>query len=77
MDARRGHGSVLCGLAPNMELLIVFRILQGVAGAILVPGSLAILTQTFAGEERGRVFGIWAGASAATTLSSYAGQVSV
>jgi predicted MFS family arabinose efflux permease len=33
-----------------------------------VPGSLAILTQTFEGEERGRVFGIWAGASAATTL---------
>src|SRR5664279_4692054 len=63
-----GITSVLCGLAPNMELLIVFRILQGTSGAILVPGSLAILTQTFSGEERGRVFGIWAGASAATTL---------
>jgi EmrB/QacA subfamily drug resistance transporter len=63
-----GVTSVLCGLAPNMELLIVFRILQGAAGAILVPGSLAILAQTFSGEERGRVFGIWAGASAATTL---------
>jgi EmrB/QacA subfamily drug resistance transporter len=63
-----GITSVMCGLAPNMELLILFRILQGGAGAILVPGSLAILTQTFSGEERGRVFGIWAGASAATTL---------
>ena len=63
-----GLASVLCGLAPTMELLIAFRILQGVAGALLVPGSLAILTQTFSGEERGRVFGIWAGASAATTL---------
>jgi EmrB/QacA subfamily drug resistance transporter len=63
-----GVTSVLCGLAPTMELLIVFRILQGAAGALLVPGSLAILTQTFSGEERGRVFGIWAGASAATTL---------
>jgi len=63
-----GITSVLCGLAPSMELLILFRILQGAAGALLVPGSLAILTQTFSGEERGRVFGIWAGASAATTL---------
>src|SRR3954467_9527113 len=63
-----GVTSVLCGLAPTMELLILFRVLQGGAGAILVPGSLAILTQTFSGEERGRVFGIWAGASAATTL---------
>lgn len=63
-----GITSALCGLAPSMELLIVFRILQGAFGAILVPGSLAILTQTFEGEERGRVFGIWAGASAATTL---------
>lgn len=63
-----GVTSVLCGLAPTMELLILFRILQGAAGALLVPGSLAILTQTFSGEERGRVFGIWAGASAATTL---------
>jgi EmrB/QacA subfamily drug resistance transporter len=63
-----GVTSVLCGLAPTMELLIVFRVLQGAAGAILVPGSLAILTQTFTGEERGRVFGIWAGSSAAVTL---------
>ena len=51
-----GATSTLCGLAPTMELLIVFRVLQGAAGAILVPGSLAILTQTFEGEERGRVF---------------------
>jgi EmrB/QacA subfamily drug resistance transporter len=63
-----GVTSTLCGLAPNMEFLILFRVLQGAAGAILVPGSLAILTQSFQGEERGRVFGIWAGASAATTL---------
>ncbi len=63
-----GLTSVLCGLAPTMELLIAFRILQGVAGAILVPGSLAILSQSFSGQERGRVFGIWAGASAVTPL---------
>ena len=63
-----GITSVLCGLAPNMELLIVGRLLQGAAGAILVPGSLAILTSAFHGEQQGRAFGIWAGASAATAI---------
>ncbi len=63
-----GLTSLLCGLAPNMELLIVFRILQGAAGALLVPGSLSLITATFRGEEQGRAFGVWAGASAATTI---------
>src|SRR5439155_13853007 len=40
----------------------------GGAGALLVPGSLAIITAGFEGEEQGRAFGLWAGASAATTL---------
>src|SRR5438067_1975376 len=60
--------SLLCGIAPNLELLVLFRILQGVAGALLVPGSLALLTVTFRGEAQGRAFGVWAGASAATTI---------
>src|SRR5215213_9503926 len=42
-----GVTSVLCGLAPNLEILIVARIFQGAAGALLVPGSLAILTNSF------------------------------
>jgi EmrB/QacA subfamily drug resistance transporter len=63
-----GLTSVLCGLAPNLELLVLFRILQGVAGAILVPGSLALLTANFEGEAQGRAFGLWAGASGATTI---------
>src|ERR1700736_1888394 len=63
-----GATSVLCGLAPNMELLVLFRILQGAAGALRVPGSLALLTANFEGEEQGRAFGIWAGASGATTI---------
>jgi EmrB/QacA subfamily drug resistance transporter len=58
-----GVTSVLCGLAPNLEFLIVARLLQGASGAILVPGSLAMLTTNFEGEEQGRAFGIWAGAS--------------
>jgi EmrB/QacA subfamily drug resistance transporter len=60
--------SLLCGIAPTMEFLIVGRTLQGAAGALLVPGSLAIITATFRGEEQGRAFGLWAGASAATTI---------
>jgi MFS family permease len=63
-----GATSVLCGLAPSMELLVLFRILQGVAGALLIPGSLALLTANFSGEEQGRAFGTWAGASGATTI---------
>ena len=69
-----GLTSLLCGLAPNLELLIVFRLLQGAAGAILVPGSLSIITATFEGEERGRAFGVWAAAtSALTTLGPIVG----
>jgi EmrB/QacA subfamily drug resistance transporter len=60
--------SMLCGLAPNLELLILFRILQGATGALVVPGSLAIITASFEGEQQGRAFGLWAGASAATTI---------
>src|SRR5437660_1329377 len=51
-----------------MELLVVFRILQGATGALLVPGSLALITASFDGEEQGRAFGTWAGASGATTI---------
>lgn len=63
-----GAASVLCGLAPTLELLVVFRLLQGAAGALLVPGSLAILTALFEGPARARAFGIWAAATSATTL---------
>src|SRR5207244_9975624 len=63
-----GVTSALCGLAPNMELMILFRLLQGGAGALLVPGSLSLITANFEGEARGRAFGVWAGASGATTI---------
>jgi EmrB/QacA subfamily drug resistance transporter len=63
-----GITSALCGLAPNMEVLIVSRILQGAAGALLVPGSLALIRSSFEGEAQGRAIGIWSSASAATTL---------
>lgn len=64
-----GATSMLCGLAPSMELLVLFRVLQGAAGALLVPGSLALITSNFSGEEQGRAFGVWAGASGLTTIA--------
>ena len=61
--------SALCGFAPTLEWLVIFRLLQGAAGAFLVPGALSIITQTFhAGVERGRAFGIWASATSALGL---------
>ena len=63
-----GITSALCGLAPTLEWLVVFRLLQGAAGALLVPGSLAIITECFQAEERGRAFGVWAAATAGLTL---------
>lgn len=73
-----GLASVLSGLAPSMELLVLFRILQGAAGAFLVPGTLSLLTATFAGEEQGRAFGIWSAASAViSTLGPVVGGLLV
>jgi EmrB/QacA subfamily drug resistance transporter len=53
--------SLLCGLAPNVETLIAARVLQGVGGALLTPGSLAILQSTFRPEDRARAIGAWSG----------------
>jgi EmrB/QacA subfamily drug resistance transporter len=63
-----GFVSVLCGLAPTLESLILFRVLQGATGALLVPCSLSIITATFEGPARGRAFGIWASATSATSI---------
>src|SRR4051794_15240438 len=54
-----GATSVICALAPTAELLIAARALQGVAGALLVPSSLAVITATFPAEERGAAIGTW------------------
>ena len=53
--------SLLCGLAPNVGVLVAARALQGVGGALLTPGSLAILQASFREEDRGRVIGAWSG----------------
>lgn len=59
-------GSVLNGLAPSMTFLILARGLQGIGAALLVPGSLAIVTTFFPVTSRGRAIGIWSGFSAMT-----------
>ena len=53
--------SVLCGLAPTTTTLVCARALQGVAGALLIPVSLALLSASIAEEERARTVGAWAG----------------
>jgi len=59
--------SVCCGIAPNIGLLIAARVIQGVAGALVVPNSLALLETTFQGEARGVAIGKWAAWSAVST----------
>jgi EmrB/QacA subfamily drug resistance transporter len=62
-----GLFSLLCGLAPNSSSLIIFRLLQGIFGALLVPGSLAIINTNFSPESRGRAIGVWSAWSGAFT----------
>lgn len=59
--------SVACGAAPTASTLIVARAAQGVGGALLTPGSLAIISAFFEDEERGRAIGLWAGFSSLTS----------
>ena len=54
-----GITSVLCAAAPDGTTLILARGLQGIAGAVLTPAGLAVITATFAGEERGAAIGSW------------------
>src|SRR4051794_16826287 len=66
--------SVLCGLAPNLQFLIAARGLQGMGGALLTPGSLAIIDASFAAEDRGRAIGAWSGLGGmATAIGPFAG----
>jgi EmrB/QacA subfamily drug resistance transporter len=58
--------SAWCGLAPNIRQLIVARGLQGIGGALLVPGSLALISANFSQKERGRAIGTWSGFTSIT-----------
>src|SRR5690242_1692364 len=56
--------SIVCGLSPNMVVLITSRAVQGLGAALLTPASLAMLGAAFHERERSRAIGIWAGAAA-------------
>ena len=58
--------SVWCGLAGSVRELILARALQGIGGALLVPGSLSIISASFAEQDRGKAIGTWSGATAIT-----------
>jgi len=68
-----GVTSVMCALAPSAEVLIAARGLQGLAGALLVPGSLAIVAATFKGAERGKAIGTWTAWTGIATVLGPAG----
>ncbi len=65
-------GSLLCGLSTNIEQLIIFRGIQGIGGALMIPGSLAIISATFSPEEKGKAIGVW---SSVTTIVTICGPV--
>ena len=58
--------SMICGLAQNPEQLIAARAVQGIGGAMLVPGSLSIISAAFSEEDRGKAIGTWSGFSGIT-----------
>ena len=54
-----GVTSILCAVAPTIEVLVLGRALQGVAGALLTPAALAVIVAAFAPDERGKAVGSW------------------
>jgi EmrB/QacA subfamily drug resistance transporter len=66
--------SVVCAIAPTLEVMIAGRILQGIGGALLTPGSLAILQTTFQHSDRGKAVGTWSGlTSVAAAVGPFVG----
>jgi len=65
-------GSAACGLSPTVNWLIAFRVLQGAGGALMIPGSLALISTSINPEERGKSIGTW---SAFTVLVTVGGPI--
>ncbi len=65
-------GSTACGFAPNINILILSRIAQGVGGAFMIPGSLSLISSSIDEKERGKAIGTW---SAVTTVVTMGGPV--
>ncbi len=60
--------SVWCGFSPNINQLIIARAVQGIGGALLVPGSLAIISASFDEQKRGQAIGTWSGFTSVTSV---------
>ncbi|HVU57825.1 MAG TPA: MFS transporter [Puia sp.] len=65
-------GSAACGFAPSVTLLIVCRVIQGLGGALMIPGSLSLISSSIHANEKGKAIGTW---SAATTIVTMGGPV--
>src|SRR6195952_227327 len=64
--------SAACGLSPGVSLLIIFRLIQGIGGALMIPGSLSMISSSINKEERGKAIGTW---SAFTTVVTMGGPI--
>jgi EmrB/QacA subfamily drug resistance transporter len=67
-----GISSIACGLAPGLNTLVAARTVQGIGAALLVPGSLALISANFARNRRGKAIGTWSGV---TSIAAGAGPV--
>ncbi len=65
-------GSAACGCSPDTTLLILFRIVQGIGGALMIPGSLSLISAAIDEKEKGRAIGIW---SSVTTVVTVGGPI--
>lgn len=65
-------GSAACGVAGSVTLLIIFRLLQGIGGALMIPGSLSLISSSINANERGKAIGTW---SAFTTVVTMGGPI--
>jgi EmrB/QacA subfamily drug resistance transporter len=65
-------GSAACGIAGDVTFLILFRIIQGVGGALMIPGSLSLISASIDEKERGKAIGTW---SAITTVVTIGGPI--
>lgn len=65
-------GSASCGFAPNVTFLVIFRLLQGIGGALMIPGSLSLISSSIDEKERGKAIGTW---SAFTTVVTVGGPI--
>lgn len=61
-------GSALCGFVPNVNFLIAFRMVQGLGGALMIPGSLSLISASFSEKERGKAIGTWSAFTTAVTI---------